>query len=260
MSTLEPFASTPEAIAAALAEADYELPHASIKQLPKPHYLIHADSTLSGLTLTTGTVVVTGSLTVTGPVDVRQAGRPLAHIIVLGDCAFGLAYVDGFLIVRGNLQVGTLIADSNWNGGVFVGGDLAGHSLVIKDVSVEVDGGQHVEKVADFDDLDAARVTLPALFEHSEEPRGFYIALRDSSAPLVPAPPAPSPTKEVVAKAAKKPAKKAAKKPVKKAAKKPAKKAAKKPVKKKAKKPVKKPAKKKPAKKKPAKKPAKKKR
>jgi hypothetical protein len=102
--------------------------------------------------------------------------------------------------VRGDLRVGTLIADSNWSGGVFVGGDLVGHTLVVKDVGVEVDGRQHVEKVADFDDLDAARVAVPALFEHSEDPRSLYIALRDSSDPLVPAhaahaspPPAVSP-------------------------------------------------------------------
>ena len=205
MSTLEPFASTPEAIAAVLAQAEFELPHASLEQLPAPHYLIHADSTLSELVLTTGTVVVTGSLTVTGPVDLHQIGRPIAHVIVLGDCALGLAYVDGFWVVRGDLRVGTLIADSNWSGGVFVGGDLAGHTLVVKDVGVEVDGRQHVEKVADFDDLDAARVAVPALFEHSEDPRSLYIALRDSSDPLVPAHPVhPAPSAPARAPAASK--------------------------------------------------------
>jgi len=190
MSTLDPFASTLEAIAAALDHAGYELPHASLEQLPAPHYLIHGDSTLSALPLTTGTVVVTGSFTVTGPLDFHQTGRPIAHLIVTEDCTLGLAYVDGFLVVRRNLTVGTLIADSNWSGGVFVGGDLVGHTLVIKDVGVEVDGRQHVEKVADFDDLDAARIAVPALFEHSEDPRSLYIALRDSSDPLTPARPA----------------------------------------------------------------------
>ncbi|MDX2089393.1 MAG: hypothetical protein SFX73_16190 [Kofleriaceae bacterium] len=264
MSTLDPFTSTKDDIAAALESSGYELVHGSLEQLPEPYYLIHGPSTLSGIPLTSGTLVVEGDLTVTGPIDFHQTGRPIVNLIVTGNCTLGLAYVDAFLCVGKNLTVGTLIADSNWSGGVFVGGDLVGHTLVSKDIGVEVDGRQHVEIVADCDDLDAARVAVPALFEGDGEdphPRELFIALRDSSDPLVPAHPAKTPAAKAAASVAKKPvarkpaAKKAAtKKPAAKkaATKKPAAKkaATKKPAAKKA--ATKKPAAKKAATKKPA--------
>jgi hypothetical protein len=260
MSTLDPFASTKDDIATALDAADYELVHGTLDQLPAPFYLIHGNSTLSGIPLTTGTVVVTGDLTVTGPLDFHQTGRPIVNLIVTGNCTLGLAYVDAFLCVGKNLKIGTLIADSNWSGGVFVGGDLVGHTLVSKDIGVEVDGRQRVEIVADCDDLDAARVAVPALFEGDGEephPRELFIALRDSSDPLVPAHPAKTPAAK--AAASKKPAKKAA---AKKAAPKKAasKKVAPKKVAPKKAAPKKKPVKKAAAKKKPAKRTAKSKR
>lgn len=275
MSTLDPFASTKDDISTALEATGYELVHGTLDQLPAPYYLIHGNSTLSAIPLTTGTVVVTGDLTVTGPLDFHQNGRPIVNLIVTGNCTLGLAYVDAFLCVGKNLNIGTLIADSNWSGGVFVGGDLVGHTLVSKDIGVEVDGRQHVEIVADCDDLDAARVAVPALFEGDGEephPRELFIALRDSSDPLVPAHPAKTPAAKAAAKKAspaKKPAKKtAAKKPAKKAArsastvkKASAKKAAtKKPAKKTAASAAKKASSKKLAKKAAAKKPAKKRR
>ncbi len=184
MSSLTPHASTLDAIASALAAAGYTLPHAQLHQLPAPHHLIVGDATLASIPLTTGTLVVTGSLTVTGPVDFHQTGRPIVNLVVVKDCTLGLAYIDGFLCVGGNLTVGTLIADSNWSGGVFVGGDLRGHTLVIKDIGVEVDGTQHVEKVADCDDPEAAVHAVPALYiADLPEPRTLFLALRDSSAP-----------------------------------------------------------------------------
>jgi hypothetical protein len=182
MTDLTPFASSLAAILAALARARYQLVHASPDQLPAPYYLVEGDINFPALTRTTGTVVVTGALTVTGPLDLHQDGRPIVNLIVAGTCSLGLAYVDAFLCVGGDLKVGTLIADSNWSGGVFVAGDLTGHTLVIKDVGVDVDGNQHVERVADCEDEEAAQHVLPGLFEDGHpEPRGLFIALRDSS-------------------------------------------------------------------------------
>ena len=182
MTDLTPFASSLEAILAALTRARYQLVHASPDQLPAPYFLVEGDINFPALTRTTGTVVVTGALTVIGPLDLHQDGRPIVNLIVAGPCSLGLAYVDAFLCVGGDLKVGTLIADSNWSGGVFVAGDLTGHTLVIKDVGVDVDGNQHVERVADCEDEEAAQHVLPGLFEDGHpEPRGLFIALRDSS-------------------------------------------------------------------------------
>lgn len=191
MSIFTPYTRTPEAVAAALAAAAYKLPHTTPHQLPGPHYLVEGDAKLPGFALTTGTVVVTGSLEVTGPVDLQQAGKPIVNLVVVGDCTLGLAYVDAFLCVGGTLRAATLIADSNWSGGVFVGGDLVAHTLVIKDVGVEVDGTQHVERVADCEDPDAAIHAVPALFVDEEPaPRALFLALRDSSPAAKPRTPA----------------------------------------------------------------------
>jgi len=202
MSVLTPYASTLDAIAAALAAAGYELVHANLHQLPAPHFLIVGDADLPAIPLTTGTLVVTGSLRVTAPVDFQQTGRPIVNLVVVKDCTLGLAYIDAFLCVGRNLTVGTLIADSNWSGGVFVGGDLRGHTLVIKDIGVEVDGTQHLEKVADCDDPEAAVHAVPALFiEGNPDPRALFLALRDSSdPPQLAAPRAPRATPKASAK------------------------------------------------------------
>jgi hypothetical protein len=227
MSALTPYASTRKAIAIALDAADYKMPHATLAQLPEPFFLIPGDARLPAIPLTTGTVVVTGSLEVTGPVDFHQTGKPIVNLVVVEDCTLGLAYVDAFLVVGGDLRVGTLVADSNYKGGVFVGGDLIGHTLVINDTGVEVDGQQYVEHVANTEDLDSAAHALPALFvDDSPEPRQLFLALRDSNIPLVPAAKKkPAANKSANKSAAKKPAanKPAANKP---AAKKSAKKSA----------------------------------
>jgi hypothetical protein len=188
MAVLTAYASTRKAIATALDAADYKMPHATLAQLPEPFFLIPGDAKLAGVPLTTGTVVVTGSLEVTGPVDFHQTGKPIVNLVVVEDCTLGLAYVDAFLVVGGDLRVGTLVADSNYKGGVFVGGDLIGHTLVINDTGVEVDGQQYVEHVANTEDVDSAAHVLPALFvDESPEPRQLFLALRDSNIPLVPA-------------------------------------------------------------------------
>lgn len=187
MSALTPHASSLEAISSALDAAGYTLPHATLHQLPAPYFLIVGDADLPSIPLTTGTLVVTGTLRVHAPVDFQQTGRPIVNLVVVKDCTLGLAYIDAFLCVGGNLTVGTLIADSNWSGGVFVAGDLRGHTLVIKDIGVDVDGTQHVEHVADCDDPEAAAIAVPALFtDDGPEPRGLFLALRDSGTPPAP--------------------------------------------------------------------------
>lgn len=181
MSDLSQYASTLENIERALVAAKYTMPHAELRQLPIPYFLITGDLTLSGLVMTTGTVVVAGSLTITGPVDFHQSGLPIVNLIVTGDCTLGLAYVDGFLCVGGTLHVGTLIADSNWKGGIFVRGDLFGHTLVINGTGVDVDGETHLEAQADTDDPEAAARAVPGLYVEDEaQPRAFFLALRAS--------------------------------------------------------------------------------
>ena len=181
MSDLSEYASTLENIEHALVTAKYTMPHAELRQLPAPYFLITGDLALPGLVMTTGTVVVAGSLTITGPVDFQQSGKPIVNLIVTGDCTLGLAYVDAFLCVGGTLHVGTLIADSNWKGAVFVGRDLFGHTLVVHNIGVEVDGETHLEAQADTDDPEAAARAVPGLYIDDEaDPRAFFLALRAS--------------------------------------------------------------------------------
>ena len=179
---LSRYAASKDEIATALAEAKYDLPHGDIGSLSAPLHLVRGDLSLPELVWTTGTLVVIGSLTVQGQVDLQQSGKPIVNLVVTGNCELPLAYVDAFLCVGGNLTIGTMIADSNWGGGVFVAGNLTGHTLVVKDIGVEVDGTEHVERVADCDDPDAARVVVPALYDDHDEPnpRHLFAALRDS--------------------------------------------------------------------------------
>lgn len=255
MTDLSRYRADAKTIEAALDAEGYVLPHASLQQLSEPLHLVTGDLELPGLVMAEGTLVVAGSLLLTGPVDFQQSGRPIVNLVVTGDCTLVLAYVDAFVCVGRDLKAGTLIADSNWNGGVFVGGDLRAHTLVVKDIGVDVDGTQHVERIGDCDDPDSARLAVPGLY-HGEsddaDPRGFFMTLRDSfgkPTPVSTAVPELRSGRGARAKSAAKAKQAVAKKP---AAKKPAAKkpAAKKPA---AKKPAaKKPAARKPAAKKPA--------
>jgi hypothetical protein len=165
-------------IAAALAAKGYEPPHARVEQLPEPHFLVHGDASLAELRFSTGTVVVTGSLYVEGRADFQRDGRPMANVVVVGDCMLGHAYVDAFLVVGGTLAATTLVADGTWDGGLFVGGDLLADTLIVNDIGVEVAGRRQVENLAVCDDLEAAHKALPGLFRGGDiDVRGYFLSL-----------------------------------------------------------------------------------
>ncbi len=165
-------------LVAAFAARDYVPPHASPSQLSSPYYLVDGDLDLDELPFATGTLVVTGSLSVSGVTDLQRDGRPIANVIVFGDCRLQNAYVDAFLVVEGTLAARTLVADSTWDGAIFVSGDLVAEVVVIKDIGLDVDGARHVDVVADCEDEAAAKKALPKLFRDGEvDARGFFASL-----------------------------------------------------------------------------------
>lgn len=177
MTDLSQHACTRDQLVAALTAAAYDPPHAALYQLPEPCYVIAGDAQMSTLELPTSTLLVTGDLTVAGTIDLQQTGRPLGNLMVVGDCKLQLGYVDGFLCVGGTLEIGTLIADSNWSGGIFVGGDLVGDTLIVNDIGVEVDGEERITHEIGCDDLDRAR-SIPGLVVADKlAPRALYLEL-----------------------------------------------------------------------------------
>jgi hypothetical protein len=166
------------AITSALAAASYELPHARVTSLRGPFKLHEGDLALPELTMRTGTLVVIGALKIAGALELQRDSRPLAHVIVVGPCTLGVAYVDGFLVVRDELRANVLVADAAWDGGVFVGGDLHADTLAIHNTAMTIKGATHARVVADTSRREAAEAALPALFSNGDvEALGYFKSL-----------------------------------------------------------------------------------
>jgi hypothetical protein len=176
---LERFAATEQQVEAARARLGWTLPHT--RSLPAPHYLVDGDLALDHVEMLTGTLFVTGDLAI-GTLDVQRCGRQLTNICVAGGCTLGVAYLDGFLAVRGALGCDTLVVDAAWDGGVFIGGDLVADTLVIHNTGVEVDGVTSVEHEADLVEAPiAAREAVPELFDgEAADVRGYFLSLVSS--------------------------------------------------------------------------------
>jgi hypothetical protein len=169
---------TADVLAAALASAGYEPPHARVAMLRPPFRLHEGDLALPELAMRTGTLVVIGTLTVAGSLELQRDSRPLANVIVVGSCELGIAYVDGFLVVRDELRANVLIADASWDGGVFVGGDLHADTLAIHNTAMTIHGTRHARVLADTERAIAAQEALPALFQNDDaEPYGYFLGL-----------------------------------------------------------------------------------
>jgi hypothetical protein len=173
---VERFVATEQRVEAARAALAWTLPHA--RSVPAPHYLVEGALELDRLEMLTGTLFVTGDLSV-GVLDVQRCGRQLANIVVAGTCTLGSGYLDGFLVVRGALGGGTFVVDAAWDGGVFVGGDVALDTLVIHNTGVEVEGKRRVTKLADLERARAARKAVPGLFgaDGEADVRGYFLGL-----------------------------------------------------------------------------------
>jgi hypothetical protein len=165
-------------VTAALAAAGFELPHAKPAMLKPPFRLHEGDHAVADLTLRTGTLVVIGNLSIAGALELQRDSRPLAHVIVVGSCTLGTAYVDGFLVVRDDLTAKILIADAAWDGGIFVGKDLQADTLAIHKTGVTVKGARRERVFADSEHREAAEAALPALFRDGDvEAYGYFLGL-----------------------------------------------------------------------------------
>jgi hypothetical protein len=151
-------------IAAALSAAGYELPHARVTMLKGPFRLHDGELALPELAMRTGTLVVIGALKIAGALELQRDSRPLAHVIVVGPCRLGRAYIDGFLVVRDELRADVLVADAAWDGGVFVGGALHADVLAIHNTAMTIKGATAARVRADTAQLEAAQAALPELF------------------------------------------------------------------------------------------------
>ncbi|HEY3805330.1 MAG TPA: hypothetical protein VGL61_22135 [Kofleriaceae bacterium] len=170
--------TTLAAITSALSAAGFELPHVRASGLRGPFRLHEGELALPELAMRTGTLVVIGALRVAGALELQRDSRPLAHVIVVGSCALGRAYVDGFLVVRDDLDVQTLVADAAWDGGVFVGGTLAADTLVVHNTQLTLKGATRARVTADTAQREAAREALPSLFvDDDPEPRAYFDAI-----------------------------------------------------------------------------------
>lgn len=170
--------ATSPAVTAALAAAGFELPHSKPAMLKPPFRLHEGELVLPELKMMTGTLVVIGSLTVEGPVALRRDSRPLAHVIVVGPCTLGTAYIDGFLVVRDELRATVLIADASWDGGIFVGKDLHADTLAIHNTAMTIKGATHARVHANTERSEAAQAALPALFQNDDvDAYGYFTGL-----------------------------------------------------------------------------------
>jgi hypothetical protein len=151
-------------ITAALAAASFELPHARVASLRGPFKLHEGELALPELAMRTGTLVVIGALKISGALELQRDSRPLAHVIVVGPCQLGVAYIDGFLVVRDDLRANILVADAAWDGGVFVGGMLAADVLAIHNTAMTIKGATTARIHADTARREAAEAALPELF------------------------------------------------------------------------------------------------
>ncbi|HEY1546593.1 MAG TPA: hypothetical protein VGG28_02170, partial [Kofleriaceae bacterium] len=127
-------------VSAALSAAGFELPHARVASLRGPFKLHEGELAVPELAMRTGTLVVIGALKISGALELQRDSRPLAHVIVVGACQLGVAYIDGFLVVRDDLRANVLVADAAWDGGVFVGGTLAADVLAIHNTAMTIKG------------------------------------------------------------------------------------------------------------------------
>jgi len=172
--------ATSPAVTAALAAAGFELPHAKPAALKPPFRLHEGELALPELKMMTGTLVVIGNLSIKGPVALRRDSRPLAHVIVVGSCTLGTAYIDGFLVVRDELRADVLIADASWDGGIFVGKDLHADTLAIHNTAMTIKGATHARVHANSERSEAAQEALPALFQNGDvDAYGYFTSLTD---------------------------------------------------------------------------------
>jgi hypothetical protein len=164
-------------ITAALAAANFELPHARVASLRGPFRLHEGELALPELAMRTGTLVVIGALKISGALELQRDSRPLAHVIVVGACELGVAYIDGFLVVRDDLRAEVLVADAAWDGGVFVGGALAVDVLAVHNTAMTIKGATTARIHADTARREAAQEALPELFVDDDvEPYAYFKA------------------------------------------------------------------------------------
>ncbi|WP_018608168.1 hypothetical protein [Uliginosibacterium gangwonense] len=166
--------STHAEIARALETAGFDLPHADISSLRAPYLLAVGDTAIASLMNPTGTVVVIGNLTVEEDIDARRVDG-IANIVVTGNLSVRHAYFDAFLIVGGVFTGSTIIADSTWDGGLFVG-ELRVDTLVLKDCDLSYLGDEKitVNRLADFENEDTAKETVPELFQPDPDEIDVY--------------------------------------------------------------------------------------
>ena len=156
----------------ALAAVGFAPPHGDVSGLPKPYALALGSVTLDELRDVSGTVVVVGDLHVKGDVALRRVSG-LPNLVVTGDLTARHVYADAFLVVGGTLAALTVIGDTGWDGGIFVGG-LDADTAVLKDTALEPlgRGGKgriRVRRLADLESPAKAKKAVPELFELDPE-------------------------------------------------------------------------------------------
>ncbi|MBX3714174.1 MAG: hypothetical protein KF800_19595 [Lysobacter sp.] len=152
-----------------LGNSGLELPHASPSELPKPYQLATGDVRIPRIALPRGTLVVIGNLTLEEDIDARRV-EGISNIIVTGDMQVRNAYVDAFLVVGGTLRAGTIVADSNWDGGLFTGA-IEAETIVLKDCALDFLGKKKlvVKRLADLEKIKSAKKAVPELFAGGDE-------------------------------------------------------------------------------------------
>lgn len=152
-----------------LEDSGFELPHASPSELPKPYQLAKGNVSIPKIALPRGTLVVIGNLTLEEDLDARRE-EGISNIIVTGDMQVRNAYVDAFLVVGGTLRADTIVADSNWDGGLFAGA-IEVETMVLKDCALDFLGKRKlgVKRLADLEKIKSAKKAVPELFATSDE-------------------------------------------------------------------------------------------
>lgn len=143
----------------------------------EPCFVVPGSLELPSLRMLTGTLLVTGDLSL-GELDVQRCGRQLANIMVAGDCRVRTGYLDGFLAVRGVLRVGTLIGDTTWDGGLWVGQAAEGEKLILDDMGFDCDGEVRVKELLDLSEQRDAR----SVYGDAGRARDYFLALRQAAA------------------------------------------------------------------------------
>ncbi|MBX3212167.1 MAG: hypothetical protein KF850_09055, partial [Labilithrix sp.] len=152
----------------ALAAVGFDPPHGDVDGLPKPYALALGSVTLDELRDVSGTVVIVGDLQVKGDVSLRRVSG-LPNLVVTGALNARHVYADAFVVVGGTLTAHTVVGDSGWDGGFFVGG-LDANTAVLKDTSLDsigkgAKGWIRVRRLADLESPAKARKAVPELFD-----------------------------------------------------------------------------------------------